>query len=162
MLCADVIENSSAIETEPMSVGEARRPRCLERLVAGWRRRSRLAPRQRGGGLFHQAQFATLLLNSEAAEMYFTSDPLAFMKERFISGIGTIRRAGKSEGRPNPRANKAGGCAMRWMSDDFNESPAAWQEYRKLSRSAGTVGGRRLNRAISFSWASQTSPQLLA
>jgi len=34
-------------------------------------------------------------LNSEAAEMYFTSDPLTFMKERFISRIGTIHRAGK-------------------------------------------------------------------
>jgi hypothetical protein len=72
-----------------------RRPRRLERLVAGRRRRSRLAPRhrQRGDGLFHQAQFATLQLNSETVEMYFTSDPLAFMKERFISRIGTIRRA---------------------------------------------------------------------
>jgi hypothetical protein len=34
-------------------------------------------------------------LNSEAAEMYFTSDPLAFMNERFINEIGAIRRAGK-------------------------------------------------------------------
>jgi hypothetical protein len=34
-------------------------------------------------------------LNSEAAEMYFTSDPLAFMNERFTNEIGAIRRAAK-------------------------------------------------------------------
>jgi hypothetical protein len=35
------------------------------------------------------------LLSSEAAEMSFTSDPIAFMNERFISEIGAIRQAGK-------------------------------------------------------------------
>jgi hypothetical protein len=30
--------------------------------------------------------------------MYFMSDPFAFRKERFVGGIGMIRRAGKSEG----------------------------------------------------------------
>jgi hypothetical protein len=34
-------------------------------------------------------------LNREAVEVYFTSDPLAFMNARFISGIALIRRAGK-------------------------------------------------------------------
>jgi hypothetical protein len=90
-------------------------------MVAGWRRRSRLAPRhrQRGDGLFHQAQFATLQLNSEAVEMYFTSDPLAFMKERFISRIGTIRRAGKSEGSQIRRLTKRADAPVRWMKRRF-------------------------------------------
>jgi hypothetical protein len=34
-------------------------------------------------------------INREAVEVYFTSDPLAFMNARFISGIAMIRRAGK-------------------------------------------------------------------
>jgi hypothetical protein len=37
-------------------------------------------------------------LDSKTLEMYFMSDPFAFRKERFVGGIGIIRRAGKSEG----------------------------------------------------------------
>jgi hypothetical protein len=36
------------------------------------------------------SNFACTQLDSEAVKMYFTSDPLAFMKERFISGCGKI------------------------------------------------------------------------
>jgi hypothetical protein len=51
--------------------------------------------------------------------MYFTADPLAFMKERFISRIGTIRRAGKSEGSQIQRIAKRADAQVRWMKRRF-------------------------------------------
>jgi hypothetical protein len=58
-------------------------------------------------------------LNSEAVETYFTSDPLAFMKERFIRGVGTIRRAGKSEGSQIRGLTKRVDGPARWMKRRF-------------------------------------------
>jgi hypothetical protein len=52
---------------------------------------------------FETPSFASRL-NSEAVEMYFTSDPLAFVNERFISGIG----------RSAERANRFRGRFRRW------------------------------------------------